>query len=59
MKLKVPKLFAVAGGRKEDWEVHHKFNKFLQDYIHKHKHAISKKINIILVSDNVNSCFSL
>ena len=52
MKLKVPELFAVKEGRKEGGEVQHKFNKLLQDYIHKHKDDISKKINVILVSDN-------
>ena len=52
LKLKVPKLFAVEGGKKEDEAVGRTFSLFLRDYIHKYalKHTFLEKMVVILVS---------
>ena len=51
LKLEVPKLFAVEGGREEDETVGREFSAFLRDYISRNalKFTILGKMNIILV----------
>ena len=53
LKLKVPKLFAVEGGREEDEAVAHEFSAFLRNYILRCnlKHTIVEKIMDILVRE--------
>ena len=52
LKLKVPKLFAVKGGKEEDEAVGRTFSLFLRDYIRKYalKHTFLEKMGVILVS---------
>ena len=52
LKLKVPKLFAVEGGRAEDEAVGHKFSLFLRDYLYRCalKGTFLEKMGVILVS---------
>ena len=52
LKLNVPKLFAVEGGRAEDEAVGHKFSLFLRDYLYRCalKGTFVEKMGVILVS---------
>ena len=53
LKLKVPKLFAVEGGREEDEAVRHEFSTFLRDYILRFdfQQIIIEKMSCIMVRE--------
>ena len=52
LKLKVPKLFAVEGGREEDEAVRSEFSRFLQNYIHLDCDILEKMGNITVREPN-------